>query len=281
MYPGQSRTTTRSVCRRAIATVSSVLDESTTMSSSAHATDASASPTSAASFLVMTVTESFGTRRSVTDGDWGTWGLGTGAESVVPSPLVPDVLLSPEDSVRRHRARPCRGNAAATAAERHLLHGLEIDQRLVVVGNRLDFGGAGEREVALRLEDEEGRGHSRRQLLFLGFQLFLLQFARCPRRLDALLVGLHVARDTAHLCRHLHFEVLQLCLRLLELEPHPCQVGVRDVGAKGVVDRDADGPIRIRVLEDVAEHRPESALRDDAPRRGPGDDGLQIGNRAQ
>jgi hypothetical protein len=35
------------------------------MSSSAHATDASASPTSAASFLVMTVTESFGTRGKV------------------------------------------------------------------------------------------------------------------------------------------------------------------------------------------------------------------------
>src|SRR5262245_7298481 len=65
MYPGHSRTTTWSVCRRAIATVSSVLHESTTMSSSAHATDASASPTSAASFLVMTVTESFGTRGKV------------------------------------------------------------------------------------------------------------------------------------------------------------------------------------------------------------------------
>src|SRR6185436_4805416 len=65
MYPGHSRTTTRSVCSRAIAAVSSVLHESTTMSSSAHATDASASPTSAASFLVMTVTESFGTRGKV------------------------------------------------------------------------------------------------------------------------------------------------------------------------------------------------------------------------
>jgi hypothetical protein len=39
-----------------------VLRESTTIRSSAHATDRSASPTSPASFLVMTVTESFGTR---------------------------------------------------------------------------------------------------------------------------------------------------------------------------------------------------------------------------
>ena len=60
-YPGHSRTTTRSVYRRAIATVSSVLSESTTMSSSAQDTDDSASPISAASFFVITVTETFGT----------------------------------------------------------------------------------------------------------------------------------------------------------------------------------------------------------------------------
>ena len=44
-----------------MATVSSVLCESTTMSSSAQDADASASPMSAASFLVMTVTDTFGT----------------------------------------------------------------------------------------------------------------------------------------------------------------------------------------------------------------------------
>ena len=60
--PSQSWTTTRSVYRRAIATVSSVLCESTTTISSAQATDASAAPRSAASFLATTVTESFGTR---------------------------------------------------------------------------------------------------------------------------------------------------------------------------------------------------------------------------
>ena len=53
---------TRSVCCRAMATVSSVLIESTTMISSAQATDFSASPISAASFMVMIVTETFGTR---------------------------------------------------------------------------------------------------------------------------------------------------------------------------------------------------------------------------
>src|SRR5262245_36832336 len=64
-YPGHSRTTTLSVYRRAIATVSSVLPESTTMISSAQAADASARPMSPASFLVMTVTETFGTQGSL------------------------------------------------------------------------------------------------------------------------------------------------------------------------------------------------------------------------
>ena len=45
--------------------------ESTTTISSAHATDASAAPMSAASFLVMTVTESFGTRAECTCGRVG------------------------------------------------------------------------------------------------------------------------------------------------------------------------------------------------------------------
>ncbi len=41
--------------------VSSVLSESTTITSSAQATDARAAPMSAASFFVMMVTDSFGT----------------------------------------------------------------------------------------------------------------------------------------------------------------------------------------------------------------------------
>ena len=52
---------TRSVNCRARATVSSVLSASTTTISSAHETDASAASIFAASFLVITVTEIFGT----------------------------------------------------------------------------------------------------------------------------------------------------------------------------------------------------------------------------
>ena len=48
-----------------MATVSSVLPESTTMRSSAHDTESSAAAMSPASFFVMMVTESFGTGGSV------------------------------------------------------------------------------------------------------------------------------------------------------------------------------------------------------------------------
>jgi hypothetical protein len=48
-----------------MATVSSLLPESTTMRSSAHETDWSAAAMSPASFFVMTVTESFGTGGSL------------------------------------------------------------------------------------------------------------------------------------------------------------------------------------------------------------------------
>ena len=64
MYPGQSRTITmtRASARRATSTVRSVLCESTTRISSAHATDAIAPAMSASSSFVMMVTDSFGTR---------------------------------------------------------------------------------------------------------------------------------------------------------------------------------------------------------------------------
>ena len=57
-------------------------------------------------------------------------------------PAFSDVLRGSVCDLRC-RARPC--DAAAAAAERNLLHGLEVDERLVVVGDRLDFGGARQR----------------------------------------------------------------------------------------------------------------------------------------
>src|SRR4051812_30826041 len=224
MKPGHARTSTRWVNRRAMATVSSVLCESTTTISSAQATDAKASPISAASFLVMTVTETGGTRAEVYSGSLrgtglGAWGSGLAlrleaeacglrleadADSQERAAVAPDcrpLSLLPNDqrAAGRDRAGSGRGDAAEAAADRHFLHRLEVDERLVVVGDRLDFDDARDREVALCLEHEEGRRHAGSELLLLGFELLLLQFARGARRLDALLVRLHVARDRAHL----------------------------------------------------------------------------------
>src|SRR5207249_4663625 len=90
------------------------------------------------------------------------------------------------------RARAGGRDAAAATAERHELYRLEVDERLVVVGDRLDLRGTGQRQVALRLEHEEGLAHARGHFFLLGFQLLLLELARGARRRDALLVGLHV-----------------------------------------------------------------------------------------
>src|SRR5262245_42844672 len=156
MAPFQSRSTTRVACRRARATVSSVLCESTTTISSAQETDESAASMSAASFLVMTVTESFGTARSVTEavreGGKGRKGGRAGRESsclrtvfsppafpalpALPAlPAFPARLLS-RDAADLERPRSRRRDAGAKAEQRHELDGLEVHERLVVVGNR-------------------------------------------------------------------------------------------------------------------------------------------------
>ncbi len=102
-----------SVCWRAMATVSSVLCESTTTISSAQATDASASPISAASFLVMTVTESFGTAGSVLEGGTGQVGQegsegrrAGGRKAVVPGRPYPAHPASACWLLSRNPARP-------------------------------------------------------------------------------------------------------------------------------------------------------------------------------
>ena len=62
LYPGNGRISTRAPALRARSAVPSVLSESMTMISSAHATDTSAAGRFAASFRVISVTVSLGTR---------------------------------------------------------------------------------------------------------------------------------------------------------------------------------------------------------------------------
>src|SRR6185369_3440113 len=103
------------------------------------------------------------------------------------------------------------------------------------------------------------------ELLFLGLELLFLQLPRRFRGRDPLLVRLHIARDAADLRRDLQLEILQLRLRLLVLELYAREIRVRNACAQRITDRDADRPVRIGVLEDVAEDGAEAALRDDLP----------------
>src|SRR2546422_2907438 len=160
------------------------------MISSAKATEASAAPMSAASSLVMIVTESSRTPGSLAE---GIWGEGRAANAGETQPRRREGtkkavfvlafcyrLLSAHDRVRARlqRARSCRRQSAAPAAERHELHRLEVHDRLVVVGDRLNLRGAGEREIALRLEHEEALRHADGELLLLGLELHILHIAR-------------------------------------------------------------------------------------------------------
>src|SRR5262249_49809458 len=147
-----------------------------------------ASAMSLASFLVMTVTDSFGNR----------------------------TILPPRDRYE-----------LAASVERDVLDRVEVHEGLVIVRDGLDLRGAREREVALGLEHEEAGRHTRGEFLFLGLELLLLQFARRAGGADALLVGLHLTGGGAHLCGHLHLEVLHLRLRLVVLQARARKVCVR------------------------------------------------------
>src|SRR5262249_18959713 len=168
---------------------------------------------------------------------------GTGRRSCLswpPGLSSPRQSLLPHDRVAGlNRAGRGAADAGGAAADGDLLHGLEVDERLVVVGDRADFGGAGRREGALRLEGEEGVADARREFLFLGRQLLFGELARGARRFDALLVRLDLARDVAHLRGDLHLQVLQLNARLLILQLRALEIRLRDARAERVADLQA------------------------------------------
>jgi len=83
----------------------------------------------------------------------------------------------------------------------------------------------------LGLEHEEAGLDTGRELLLLGRQPLLGEIAGGPGAVDPLLVRLHLPRRVAHLRRDLQFEVLQLLLRLLELEGGTGVVGLLRAGA--------------------------------------------------
>src|SRR5438094_586832 len=100
-----------------MAAVSSVLSESTTMISSAQATDCRASPMSAASSLAMIVTDSFGTRvYYAVRARVGSNALTRGRESTLEAErqreLGKRVGVGPHANINNDDARPAPGSVS-------------------------------------------------------------------------------------------------------------------------------------------------------------------------
>src|SRR5262245_50391827 len=112
------------------------------MISSAQRTEASAAWMCADSFLVMTVTESFGTAGSVLEGRKGRK-AGKGRSGRKGRALDFRLRASGLAQLRRLQCPKSKAQSpeskAGASAEWRLLNCVEIHQRLVVIGDRPDF----------------------------------------------------------------------------------------------------------------------------------------------
>ena len=98
------------------------------------------------------------------------------------------------------------GSAAAS-----LLHAFVVDERLAVVEQGPQFGVLRVREIALRLDDEEVRGHAHFELALLGLESPLGQAARrMRRRLTALKIALDLQCGVGDLGGDLQLERAEL-----------------------------------------------------------------------
>ncbi len=136
------------------------------------------------------------------------------------------------------------------------MHGFEVHERARVVEDRLQFGVPGLCEVALRLQDEEGRLHPSGELLLLGLQFLLLQFPRGPRRFDALLVGRDLAGRVTHLRHHAQFGCPKLRSRLVHLQLRRREVRLGAAVADRVVHLHGEAPGRKVPANQRSEDRP-------------------------
>ena len=94
-------------------------------------------------------------------------------------------------------------------------------------------------------------------VLVVGLLLYqLLKLIRGTQAVQ-LLVGLAVIFVIGYFA-----QVLQLRLRLLILKLRARQVRLRGARSERIVDLHAGGPVRVLVLEHVAQHRAEAASRD-------------------
>src|SRR5262245_31534362 len=108
--------------------------------------------------------------------------------------------------------------ADAKLSNRCDLHRVEGDERAVVVDERAQLGLLGAREVALRLEQLEGRRESDGEALVLGVEPPLGELARLSRGFHPLEVRVHLARGLTDLRGDDCFQIRQLRRLLLLLQ---------------------------------------------------------------
>src|SRR4030095_15577186 len=211
-----------------MASVSSVLPESTTTTSSAQAALSMASAICPASLSVMIVTVTRGT-----------------------------VVMLSQGCALSRRGRSLR---LRRSLQGRFLDGLQIDDRAMEIQDVLQLHVAREREIALRLEYQKARRRAGLELSLLGLELALGQLTRRTRALHALLVRLDVARRGTNLRRNLQLLLAQTRRGLAPLQLNASEVRLSAAGSDRVADVQSSRPARILILEKVPENRSEAAL---------------------
>src|SRR5450759_5489713 len=218
------------------------------------------------SFRVMTVTVSFGTAGSVAEV------TGTDYRRQMTDDREPRPLCGWPFTVGRSPAVFCL--LSSLLLNRSYLYGLEIHQRAVVVDRRVQLALLREREVALRLDQLEGRRETDREALVLGVEPLLRELARLARRLDALQIGVHLPPGLADGGGDRHLQIRQRRVFLLALD-----LGLRErrlslARAERIRHVERDAPGAEAVPEDVPQDVAEAAdRRTDGERRRAARDG--------
>src|ERR1041385_50807 len=86
----------------------------------------------------------------------------------------------------------------------------ELRERLVVLGQCLDFTQTSNSQIALELKHEEARAAAVLEFRLFGLERLLGKNARLPRRIDALKIGLGQLQRVINLNEHRLLKLLQL-----------------------------------------------------------------------
>ena len=141
-----------------------------------------------------------------------------------------------------------------------MLRRFERDDRELIVEQCLELVVSRDREVALRLNDQEARRHPDLESTLLGVHALLGQLAAGFRRLDPLPVLLETKRRRAHFTNSEDFVAAQTSRGLIALEPRPREVRFGGAVSQRIAEREAERPGRIVVAEHLSEDAAETRV---------------------